>query len=254
MAVLLKGRETYLNLSVIKTNTNPITHIDPRVKMIHTLIVGVLLFIVRSNEGGLLNAAFMAMILIYFGLYNCALKLMLYTIGLYALMQLLNFIGGAAMIIGVTVYIFFKFSPVLGIYYMMTKSISVSEFVNALEKIKLPRSITITLAVTLRFMPTIGQEMSTIKESMKTRNIPLNLWNVLKSPIMMMEFVMVPLMMRFVRVAEELAAAAVVRGIERPGQRGSMFEIKLRLQDFIYLFVVILFAVFLYCFERGVIR
>lgn len=36
----------------------------------------------------------------------------------------------------------------------------------------------------------------------------------------MMEFVMVPLMMRFVKVAEELAAAAVVRGIERPGRSG----------------------------------
>ncbi len=70
---------------------------------------------------------------------------------------------------------------------------------------------------------------------------------------MMMEFVMVPLMMRFVKVAEELAAAAVARGIERPGQRGTLIEINLRLQDFIYLFVVILYAVFLYCFESGVI-
>lgn len=252
--VSLKGGENSLSQSIGEENRNLTTHIDPRVKLIHTLIAGILLFVVRSNEGVILNTIFMAIILIYFQLYDCSLKLILYTAGLYSLMILLNFIGGGAVILGVTVYIFFKFSPVLGIYYMMTKSISVSEFVNVLEKIKLPKSITITLAITLRFMPTIGQEISIIKESMKIRNISLNLCNVLKSPIMMMEFVMVPLMMRFIRVAEELASSAVVRGIERPGQRGSMFEIKLKLKDFIYLFIVILFTVFLYYFESRVIK
>lgn len=141
----------------------------------------------------------------------------------------------------------------MGIYYMMTRSISESELVNALEKLGLPRSITITLAVTLRFMPTIAQETGAIKDSMKIRNIPLNFWNVVKAPVMMMEFVMVPLMMRFVKVSEELAAAAVVRGIERPGKRGSMFDIRLRPQDFAYLFVVTVYTAFLYCFENGVI-
>lgn len=236
------------------TNPHRINHIDPRIKLIHTLIAGILLFIVRSNAGVLLNVAFMVAILLFLGLHGCAVRLTIYTAVLYGLTKLLAFIGGGvASFIGVTVYIFFKFAPVVGIYYMMTKSISASELVNALEKIGLPRSITITFAVTLRFMPTIGQEMGTIRDSMKIRNIPLNLWNVLKAPLMMMEFVMVPLMMRFVKVAEELAAAAVVRGIERPGRRGALFEIKLRPQDFIYLLLVILYAAFLYCFESGVL-
>ena len=242
-----------MDQSFVMTNPRRINHIDPRIKLIHTLIAGILLFIVRSNAGVLLNVAFMVAVLLFLGLYGCAVRLTIYTAVLYGLTQLLAFIGGGmAAFIGVTVYIFFKFAPVVGIYYIMTKSISASELVNALEKIGLPRSITITLAVTLRFMPTIGQEMSTIKDSMKIRNIPLNIWNVLKAPLMMMEFVMVPLMMRFVKVAEELAAAAVVRGIERPGRRGSLFEIKLRPQDCIYLLVVILYAVFLYYFESGV--
>ncbi len=241
-----------MDQSFVMTNPHRINHIDPRIKLIHTLIAGILLFIVRSNAGVLLNVALMVAVLLFLGLYGCAVRLTIYTTVLYGLTQLLAFTGGMAAFIGVTVYIFFKFAPVVGIYYMMTKSISASELVNALEKIGLPRAITITLAVTLRFMPTIGQEMSTIKDSMKIRNIPLNLWNVLKAPLMMMEFVMVPLMMRFVKVAEELAAAAVVRGIERPGRRGALFKIKVRPQDFIYLLVVILYAVFLYFFESGV--
>jgi len=234
------------------TNPSSINHIDPRIKLIHTLISGILLFVVRSNEGVLLNVAFMVAVLVFLNLSNCALKLAIYTAILFLLTKFLSyFTGGVAALIGVTVYIFFKFSPVVGIYYMMTKSISASELVNALEKLHLPRSITITLAVTLRFMPTIGQEMGIIKDSMKIRNIPLNLWSTLKAPIMMMEFVMVPLMMRFVKVAEELAAAAVVRGIENPGRRGALFDIRIRKQDYIYLIIVIVYAVFLYSLENG---
>ncbi len=243
-----------MDQAFILMNPARINHVDPRIKLIHTLIAGVLLFVVRSNEGVLLNAAFMVTVLLFMGLYRCAINLTVYAGVLFLATRILSlFSGGVVSIIGVTVYIFFKFAPVAGIYYMMTKSISASELVNALEKLRLPRSITITLAVTLRFMPTISQEMANIRDSMKIRNIPLNLWSVLKAPLMMMEYVLVPLMMRFVKVSEELAAAAVVRGIERPGQRGSMFEIRLRTQDVIYFAIVILYAIFLYCYENGVI-
>lgn len=235
------------------TNPHRFNHIDPRIKLLHTILAGILLFVVRSDAGILLNAAFMAAVLMFLGLYGCAAKLTVYAAVLYGMTTWLTFIGGgAAAVIGVTIYLLFKFVPVVGIYFMMTKSISASELVNALEKLGLPRAITITLAVTLRFMPTIGQEIGSIKDSMKIRNIPLNPWNVLKAPLVMMEFVMVPLMMRFVKVAEELAAAAVVRGIERPGRRGSLFVIKMRPQDFVYLLAVAAFAAFLYRFENGV--
>lgn len=244
-----------MDQSFVITNPSRINHIDPRVKLIHTLIAGILLFVIRSNGGVLINVAFMAAFLIFLGLSGCAARLAIYSASLYAIIRLLTAIDQEVTdLIGVTFYIFFKFSPVLGIYYMMTKSISASELVNALEKVGLPRSVTITLAVTLRFMPTINQEMTAIRASMKMRNISLNLWNFLKSPLMMLEFVMVPMMMRFVKVAEELAASAVVRGIEKPGRRGSMFQIKLRLQDFIYFLFVVLTALFLYGYERGVFR
>lgn len=243
-----------MNQSFAIINPGGIHHIDPRIKLLHTLAAGVLLFVVRSETGVLLNVGFMAAVLVFLGLRGCAAKLAAYTAVLYGLTKLLAFIGGGmAAFIGVTVYIFFKFAPVAGIYFMMTGSIGASELVNALEKIGLPRSVTITFAVTLRFMPTIGQEIGAIRDSMKIRGIPLNLWNVVKAPLMMMEYVMVPLMMRFVKVAEELAAAAVVRGIERPGRRGSLFVSRLRPQDGVYVLAVAAYAVFLCCFEKGMI-
>lgn len=242
-----------MDYSFVISNPGRINHIDPRIKVLHMLIAGALLFVVRSAAGILLNVAFMAVLLVFLGLWGCAAKLVLYTAVLYGLTRLLAFTGGGvAAVAGVTVYIFFKFAPVAGIYFIMTKSISASELVNALEKTGLPRSITLTFAVTLRFMPTIGQEMGAIRDSMKIRNIPFNLWSVLKAPVEMMEFIMVPLMMRFVKVAEELSAAAVVRGIERPGRRGSLFVSRLGAKDFVYLLAVAAYAVFLFCFERRV--
>ncbi|MBU5404980.1 energy-coupling factor transporter transmembrane protein EcfT [Paraeggerthella hongkongensis] len=231
-----------------------IRYIDPRVKLVHVAIAGVLLFVVRSTGGILLSDAFMVVALLFFGLYGCAARLIAVTGALLATSLLLASVPGAvAAAAGMSVFIFFKFTPLAGVYFMMTKSVSPSELANALERLRLPRALTITLAVTLRFLPTIGQEVGAMRDSMRIRNIPLTVLNVLKAPLTMMEFVMVPLMMRFVKVAEELAAAACVRGIERPGVRGSLLEMRLRFRDFAYLGAVVGCAAFLACFESRMI-
>ncbi len=232
-------------------NTNRIK-IDPRIKLIHAILQGLLLFMVKSISGIVINLLFIIVILLFYNLYDKAIKTFLYGLILFIIVKLINFIGGFLLIFGITAYGLFKFSPIVGIYFILAETINVSDFITALEKIKFPRAMTITLAVTLRFLPTINQEVGHLKESMKTRNIPFTLLNFLKSPLMMLEYIIVPLMMRFVKVAEESAAAAVVRGIEKPGRRSSMNEIKIRWSDFLYLIVICGFTVFMYYFEKGV--
>lgn len=226
-------------------------NVDVRIKLVHALFSSLLLFIVKSNYGVIINLVFMAFVLIYFKLYKCSVRLLSYGMFLFILTELLNLLGGIGRILGLTSFILFKFSPVLGMYYLMTKTVNVSEFITGLEKMKLPKSLTITLAVTLRFMPTIVEEISIIKQSMKIRNISLNFMNFFKSPLSMMEYVYIPLIMRFVRVSEELAASAIVRGIEKPGARTSRLDVKIRFRDIVYITVIIAFTIFMYYFETG---
>ncbi len=231
-------------------NTGGIS-IDPRIKLLHAILQGLLLFVVHSNLGIIINLLFIIIVLLFYKLCDEAIKTFLYALVLFMVLKLINCIGGFLLIFGITVYGLFKFSPIVGIYFILSETINVSDFITALERIKLPRAITITLAVTLRFLPTITQELGYLKESMKTRNIPLTLLNFLKSPIMMLEYIIVPLMMRFVKIAEE-SAAALVRGIEKPGERTSMKEIKIRWIDYVYLTVICTFTIFMYYFEKGV--
>jgi energy-coupling factor transport system permease protein len=95
----------------------------------------------------------------------------------------------------------------------------VGDLVSALQKIRIPRSITIPFAVTLRFFPTVKVEFLCIRDAMKLRGIRLNLKNILGRPFTLLESILVPLIFRCANIAEELSAAAVTRGIEREGRR-----------------------------------
>ena len=53
-----------------------------------------------------------------------------------------------------------------------------------------------------------------------------------------MEYMLVPFMMRCVKIADELAAAAVTRAIENPAPRGMRIPMKIRFRDIFYLLLV----------------
>lgn len=74
--------------SLVMTNPQRINHIDPRVKLFHALIAGVLLFVVRSHAGVFLNVLFMVVLLVFLGLYRCASKLVICTVMLFGATKL----------------------------------------------------------------------------------------------------------------------------------------------------------------------
>lgn len=50
-----------------------------------------------------------------------------------------------------------------------------------------------------------------------------------------MEYVVVPLIFRSIKVGDELAAAAIVRGIENPGKKQSYYETRMSRTDIVIL-------------------
>ena len=89
-------------------------HIDPRTKILHTFAQTILLFVVKSNLGIIINLCFMALILSYFKKIYYVKRLLAYGAALFLCMVLLSFLGAAGKFFGLTAYILFKFSPVLG--------------------------------------------------------------------------------------------------------------------------------------------
>ncbi len=125
-----------------------------------------------------------------------------------------------------------RFLPcfILGKWILTTTK--VSEFVAVMWKLRLPQTAIIPLSVVFRYFPTIKEEWSSIRAAMKMRGIRVSL-----------EHIMVPLLMSAVNVSEELAAAALCRGLDNPGVHTSLVEVRFHFSDVVVWCVTVVLAV-----------
>ena len=105
--------------------------------------------------------------------------------------------------------------------YMMSTT-TVSSFMASMEKMHIPQAVTIPLAVTFRFFPTIGEEHGAISRAMDVRGVRFGGGK----PMQMLEYRIIPLLMSCMNISDELSAAALTRGLGRPGKRTSIVELK----------------------------
>ena len=123
-----------------------------------------------------------------------------------------------------------------------------SQRIAAMYSLKIPRSITITFAMVLRFFPTFSEEIHNIYDAMKLRGIALSWKNVFTRPVLILEAIAIPIVMRSASIAEELSASAVTRGIDNPAQRTSFIQLKVHAKDWMVLcFFLVAFVVLFFC-------
>lgn len=125
------------------------------------------------------------------------------------------------------------------------------EIVSALLKVRIPNNITLMVVVAFRFAPTVSSEISAIRESMKCRGM-LNAGVMLKNPLAALEHAVVPLILRSLNVADELSISAIVRGVEKPGQKNSFYKNKVTKNDVLCIIVFLSAVAILLC-VRGAI-
>jgi energy-coupling factor transport system permease protein len=150
------------------------------------------------------------------------------------------------------VFLLRKVSPVMGIAFIFLRSLTVGELISALSKMRFPKFIVLALAVALRFVPTIRRETSQIKDALALRGRPLKVISFVRAPLEMTECVLMPLMMRGVKIADELSASAVTRGIENPEPRTSRRPLQFRAADIVYLCAICGGMAGLLIYELGV--
>ena len=158
-----------------------------------------------------------AVMLAYFGLFLLERKgkmlaglLLVYLVIVAVQFWLLPLLPGSLATVFATVTYFILVFPCIagGAYIIATTS--VSQFMAALERLGAPRSFSITLAVTLRFLPALRQDFRHIRDAMAMRRI--------HGPEEKLECVYVPMLMGAAQTAEELSESATARGIEHPGE------------------------------------
>lgn len=110
--------------------------------------------------------------------------------------------------------------PALLLATLLVTTTKIGDLIAALTTFKLPRAIIMPLAVGIRFFPTFAEEFRFVSDAAKLQGLGLGM-AVVSHPAALFEAYLVPVMLRSAKIAEELAAAAVARGIERPGERTS---------------------------------
>ena len=87
----------------------------------------------------------------------------------------------------------------------------------ALRRLHLPKAAGIALAVLLRFFPTLGEEYRSIRSAQKFRGVGVGILHTLAHLPSTIEYILIPLIIRTTKIADELSASVTVRGVRYGG-------------------------------------
>lgn len=218
--------------------------IDPRAQLLILVLINIIGMANKSPTMEILSMVLLAGILIWQKQWHKCVK---YFVAYFIVWLLIyvstiwpNTLTGFIVIFGVMGR---KLIPVLMFASSIVASTKVSKLIAALQEIKLPKGLIIGLAVAIRFFPTIKEEGSIVVNSMKMRGLSLNMKNILRHPVLVMENILLPLMMRMTIVADELSLSSITRGIDSSRTRTSYYENKMVLLDYMLILVFIGLAV-----------
>ncbi|MDW8566434.1 energy-coupling factor transporter transmembrane component T [Staphylococcus shinii] len=150
----------------------------------------------------------------------------------------------ATLLIFVPAGIITRFLPSLVMGYYLFKTTQVEVLIAGLERLKIPRKITIPIAVMFRFVPTIKTESASIKDAMKMRGISLRL--AFKKPLQYFEYRVVPLLNSVVKIGNELTVASITRGLNLTYKRTSIVSLKMRWLDWFFISMALILCVTYY--------
>ena len=216
--------------------------LDPRTKIFLVLAMGASITILVPIYVEILSAALLAFLFVMNRQVKSAIKLMTVFLCLAGLTYLPQDIPGVTSIVMPIGFIVRRFMmPIVAGNYLIS-STPVGLLMNALEKLKLPFSVVITIAVMFRFFPTLKEEYGHIKNAMKMRGIGLNAVNVISRPILTLEYMMVPLLSSASRIGDELAAAGHTKGVDAPAKKVRYKTSRFTAADaFIFLYIIAVF-------------
>lgn len=222
--------------------------LDPRTKMLMAITISTV--IIGGGNGGLMNVAKPLLAAVPPLMLIASRRLR--PAALYAALYILCFAGEQLLVPIISGFLNFlivaccgmltRFMPGIMMGYFLVTTTTVSEFTAAMERMHMPRQITIPMSVMFRFFPTVGEETAAINDAMRMRGITFS------NPLRMLEYRLVPMMMCSVKIGEELSVAALTRGLGNLAKRTNICEIGFQMPDILAVLVCIFgFTAFFLC-------
>lgn len=227
----------------MKNHMKHFCFIDPRTKILLLFLCVGISLIAPSIKYEL----FLVVIIALFGLYQQVIRYTVISFVIYLIVYALTLcILTCQSEFQIALTAFFglvhKVYPCGMISGIIISTTHVGEFLTAMYKMHIPQKIIIPLTVMLRYLPAIKKDLGYIKDAMHLRDISPTWKGFLKNPLLTMECIYVPLMMRASLTADELTIAAITRGIENPVKRTSLIHLGFHIQDGCVILIFIIIA------------
>lgn len=189
--------------------------IDPRTALLSTCLLGIAAVLSNRPEAAHAACAIGALCALAAGAWRPCIALSAAYGLIAAVMALAEGAGNTTLVIAVVMlsYMAQKFVVLALLGISLSKLASMQDLLAALQAMGAPQAVLIPCMVVLRFFPTIRRDASHLMESLKTRRVLAGGGYALRHPALTCELLVVPLLMRSVRVSDELAASALVRGL-----------------------------------------
>lgn len=207
--------------------------LDPRTKLFMIFAVSFVTMAGATNDASwtlrLVISAVPLTLLLLEGRSRAALGFAAFYASAYLLMRF--FVKDAKGVLGVLLLgycsIILQFFPMMVTAWYAVRTTRIDEFMAGMNRMHVPKGMTISLAVMLRFFPTIREEYAAIQDAMKMRGIRFGGGQAGK----MLEYRFIPLLFSCVTIGDELSAAAVTRGLSSPVRRTDVCRIGFRRRE-----------------------
>ena len=205
--------------------------LDPRTKLLILAITSVSIFL---NESMLIEGAFIFipfLLLLQAKHIRLAFKsgaafIILLTLPMLLVPHLPVTAGGILYMFAVYIR---KLIPCFMLGSLLIRTTKVSTFLAAISRLHLPKGFTIALS--LRYFPTMTEEWGFIKDAMSLRGISASPAGLLFHPVRTMEYVYVPMLVSASKISDEITQAAITRGIDHLERRSCLENIRFRMRD-----------------------
>ena len=119
----------------------------------------------------------------------------------------------------------------------LIKTSDVGSIISSMDFLRIPKAVSIPIAVMFRFFPSFAEERNNIKMAMKIRGIEI------KNPLKYLEYIAVPLLIISSNIADDIAKAAETKCIANPIKKTRYITVRLHIIDFIYTFAMTVIVV-----------
>ncbi len=244
-----------MNISVYGEDRGALVHFDPRTKFVIFLVsLAVSANSYNAAAHSIYCAVLCGMLFLCGKKWNAVKMSLLLGFAVYIRTCMEMQATGSTVIVTIIsflVTIFLYFFPMLVSLLIITQTTRVNQFLSAFQAMHIPTKIVIPIAVMFRFIPTVGEEWNGVRKAMAFRGMSLEPSAIIRHPVRTVEYILIPLLFSCISIMEELAAAALARGMDSSQQRTAYEPVRLKAYD--YITIILFLTVGIWFFAAGLI-